>query len=126
MKKLESMKQLKTFNQWMNEDFKTIAGTNKRFVAFQPDVIPHPILLAEHVWNECAQVYTLRLDSFLSQLRIIMGNDVRATAYINSFKEEMVKAMVSNSVGFTKEEGPVANVTPSPEQPLPGPSLKLV
>lgn len=95
---------MKTFNEWMNEPVTNEAGTYGRHVAYKPGETPHPIILADHVWNECAKEYTLRLDSFLTQLRLIMKHDPRTSAMINSFKEEMVKTMIANAVGFVKDD----------------------
>lgn len=103
---------MKTFNEWMNEVTRPGEVSEQRFVHYTPERIPHPIILADHVWNECAKVYTLRLDSFLTQIRLMMRDDPRTNAMINSFKEEMVKTMIANSVGFVRENN-LAGLNPT-------------
>jgi hypothetical protein len=112
---------LQSFNGWMNETVTEKGISSRRFRSYQPKTIPHPIILADHVWNECAKNYTLRLDSFLTQMRLMMKDDPRATSFINAFKEEMVKTMIENSVPFEPDLTPVEQDEPQPmklEQPV--------
>lgn len=101
-------KALKSFNQWMNEDVTNAAGTKPRYDAFElHNQLPHPITLAEHVWQKCAENFALRVDQVLTRI-LLMSPDLRAVKEIKEFKEEIVKIMISNSVGFTPNTNPIS------------------
>lgn len=97
---------MKSFNEWMNEPhLPDLDKDLKRFEAFKPDIVPHPHVFAEHVWDECSRVYVFRLDRFLNNVALL-NNDFRITRLVKEFKEEMVKTMIANSVGFVDESKP--------------------
>lgn len=108
----------------MNEEIKLENGTSyKRHEMFVIGRAPLPMTQAEHVWQNCATEYTLKIDMVLSKVSLL-ASDMRAVTLIKELKEELIKTMISNSVGFTEEvETGSTNGEGTTEEP---PKLNLV